>query len=166
MRARTGQDSSERAINSSPRLLPTQHKKRASMPSAGFEPATSATARPRSYAYNRADNGIGIQTQSTLIRSNVGIIYYLLYESVNYIAPNWSSVTIFVGAKILVYSLYDTTADWYHVVSGKTRHNSNDCPAHTRLRTETVNSDSRQEVEKEICSCDILLFLRQWPAGC
>jgi hypothetical protein len=44
--------------------LPTQdntykHKRKASMPLAGFEPAIPATKRPQTYALDRATTGIG-----------------------------------------------------------------------------------------------------------
>jgi hypothetical protein len=52
-------DSPERAISSSRRPLPTQHKRRTSMSSAGLELAIPGSERPQTHAVDRAVTGIG-----------------------------------------------------------------------------------------------------------
>jgi hypothetical protein len=59
------QDSSGRRIGPSHRPLPDDtntHKRQTSMPPMGFEPTIPASARPQTYAFDRAATGIGSMT--------------------------------------------------------------------------------------------------------
>jgi hypothetical protein len=112
----TRQDSSGRMISPSKRHLPTQdnttykHKRQISMPSAGFEPAITATKLPQTYALDRAVTGIG----TTHISRPVSLIqfchYYTCFEFMKLIIRNCVFGIITVHSIIFfdLYCLYKT----------------------------------------------------------